>query len=360
MCKLKPCWAWGLQIIGLALIFSHCGKAKYPEGLYAELITNKGIIVLQLETEKAPMTVANFVGLAEGTITNQAYTEGTPYFDGSVFHRVVPGHVIQTGAPAKEGISSPGYTIPNEIHSALSHGQAGILGMANGGPHTNGSQFYITLGDRSYLDNDYTVFGRVHEGMEVVDEIIQDDIIQSISIVRIGKNAKRFRTDEASFRTRVAEVQAKVETEAKEKARVEAMYFQIHWSDAITTAEGWKYKIVKSGQGHPPEEGAILQVLYSGQTLASDRFYSSADEGKPQAQSPAQPFSYTLGESRIVPGIDQTLREMKSGEKRALILTAEHAYGTSGFYAKNIPGQKRFVISPNTTLIYEIELIDIK
>ena len=200
------------------------------------------------------MTVANFVGLAEGTITNQAYAEGIPYFDGSIFHRVVPGHVIQAGAPAKEGISSPGYTIPNEIHSALSHGQPGILGMANGGPHTNGSQFYITLGDRSYLDGDYTVFGRVQEGMEVVDAIVQGDIIQHIRIVRIGKNAKRFRTDEASFRTRIAEVQANVEAEAKEKAQVEAMYIRIHWSDTLTTEEGWRYKIVKAGHGQLPKE----------------------------------------------------------------------------------------------------------
>ena len=359
MPKFKHSLILGFQVLGLAFLSCYCGKAKYPDGLYAELSTSKGTIVLQLEYAKTPMTVANFVGLAEGTIANQAYPEGTPYFDGSIFHRVVPGHVIQAGAPAKEGVNSPGYTIPNEIQPDLSHGQAGILGMANGGPHTNGSQFYITLGDRSYLDGDYTVFGRVWEGMEVVNTITQDDIIQKILIVRIGKNAKAFRPDNESFQTLVSKTQERVKAEAEEKARLEASYIKTHWPEAVATEGGWKH-IVQAGQGRQAAEGAVLQVLYTGQKINGARFYSSAEEGKPHGSPPAQSFPYTIGESRINPGVDQALREMKRGEKRILILTAEHAYGTGGFYAKDVPGQERFVISPNTTLIYEIELIEIK
>ncbi len=360
MLKLRHSLIWGFQIMGLLFLYCHCGKAKYPEGLYAELITNKGTIVLQLDHEKTPMTVANFVGLAEGTIANQAYPEGLPYFDGSIFHRVVPGHVIQAGAPADEAVNSPGYTIPNEIHPDLSHGQAGILGMANGGPHTNGSQFYITLGDRSYLDGDYTVFGRVWEGMEVVKTITQDDIIQKILIVRVGKNARAFRPDNESFQTLVRKTQGIVEAEAEEKAQLEAAYIKTHWPEAITTESGWKQVIVQAGQGRQAAEGAVLHVFYTGHKINGDKFYSSAEAGKPQGSPPAQSFPYTLGESRVNPGIDQTLGEMKKGEKRILILPPENAYGTSGFYAKDIPGQKRFVISPNTTLIYEIELIEIE
>ncbi len=360
MPKQRHRLTWGFQIVGLVFLLFQCDKANYPEGFYAELVTNKGTIVLQLDHEKTPLTVANFVGLAEGTIANQAYPEGTPYFDGSVFHRVVPGHVIQAGAPAKESINSPGYTIPNEIHSELSHGQAGVLGMANGGPHTNGSQFYITLGDRSYLDGDYTVFGRVWEGMEVVNTIVQDDIIQKIRIIRVGKSARAFRTDNESFQTLVIKTQENVKAEAEEKARMEASYIRIHWPEAATTPDDWKQVIVQAGQGRPAAQGVVLQVLYTGHKLNGDKFYSSADTGKPGRQPPAHPFPYTIGESRINPGIAQALREMKKGEKRVLILPAEHAYGTSGFYAKDIPGQERFVISPNTTLIYEIELLEIQ
>src|SRR6185295_13650838 len=156
---------------------------SYPDGLYAEVKTNKGVIVLQLEYEKTPMTVSNFVGLAEGTIENKALPLGTPFFDGTVFHRVVPGHVIQAGQ-AKATVTAPGYTFPNEIDSSLSHGKAGMLGMANGGPHTNSSQFYITLGDRSYLDGNYTVFGHVIRGMDVVMSIVQGDAVETVKIVR--------------------------------------------------------------------------------------------------------------------------------------------------------------------------------
>src|SRR5436853_3780320 len=121
-------------------------QTPYPDGLYAEVKTNKGLIVLQLEFEKTPMTVANFVGLAEGAIENKSLPLGTPFFDGTVFHRVVPGHVIQAGQ-AKAAVTAPGYTFPNEIDSSLSHGRAGMLGMADGGPHTNAEQLYIQLGD---------------------------------------------------------------------------------------------------------------------------------------------------------------------------------------------------------------------
>jgi cyclophilin family peptidyl-prolyl cis-trans isomerase len=187
--------------IGALLAGLFCTKVKYPDGLYAELHTNKGLIVLSLAYEKSPMTVANFVGLAEGTIKNDALPEGAPYFDGSKFHRVVPGHVIQAGAPNTEGEGRLGYMFPNEIHPELSHHRAGILGMANGGPHTNGSQFYITLGDRSYLDGDYTVFGEVFEGMDVVFAIVQDDVIEDVKIVRSGKKAKKFRADTETRKT---------------------------------------------------------------------------------------------------------------------------------------------------------------
>ena len=144
--------------------------------------TNKGLIVLFLEFKKVPMTTANFVWLAEGTIKNSALPEGTPYYDGTIFHRVVPNHVIQAGAPGGTEKSGPGYAYSNEIHPKLSHNRAGILGVANGGPHTNGSQFYITLASQPGLDDQYTVFGQVTEGMDVVRSIALGDVMKSVTI----------------------------------------------------------------------------------------------------------------------------------------------------------------------------------
>ena len=165
-------------------------QAKRPDGLYAEIRTSKGLIVARLEADLTPLTVANFVGLAEGTIANSAFDPGRPFYDGSVYHRVVPGHVIQTGIPQSDRAKSPGYTFPNEIHARLSHNHAGALNMANGGPNTNASQFCITLGDRSYLDGDFNVFGDVVEGMDVVMRIAKGDVVQTVRIIRVGAKAQ--------------------------------------------------------------------------------------------------------------------------------------------------------------------------
>ncbi len=138
-------------------------------------------------------------GSPKGTIANAAFDPGRPFFDGTVYHRVVPGHVIQTGIPQSDKAHDPGYKFPNEIHAGLSHDHAGALNMANSGPHTNSSQFCITLGDRSYLDGNYTVFGEVVEGMDVVMRIVQGDVVQSVRILRVGAKAQAFHPTTASF-----------------------------------------------------------------------------------------------------------------------------------------------------------------
>src|SRR5215469_17309445 len=164
------------------ILLAAAQQPSRPDGLYAEIRTSKGLIVARLEPDLTPMTVANFVGLAEGTIANAAFDPGRPFFDGTVYHRVVPGHVIQTGVPQSDRARNPGYTFPNEIHARLSHNHAGALNMANAGPNTNASQFCITLGDRSYLDGDYTVFGEVVQGLDVVIKIAQGDAVESVRI----------------------------------------------------------------------------------------------------------------------------------------------------------------------------------
>jgi peptidylprolyl isomerase len=345
-------------LIGSILAGLCCSNAKYPDGLYTELYTNKGLIVLALEYEKTPMTVASFVGLAEGTIKNDVFPEGVPFFDGSKFHRVVPGHVIQAGAPDTEGEGQLGYMFPNEIHPELSHNRAGVLGMANGGPHTNGSQFYITLGDRSYLDGDYTVFGEVEEGMDVVNAVVQQDVIEHVRIVRSGRKAKRFRADTETFYNLMIQVQKRVEEQEKEKIAQESTIIQKQWPDVVETDSGLKYVIVKEGKGKIPESGSKVRVRYTGEILGGTKFFSTT-EGIPDDDPPAEEFIMQIGQSHVTLGFDRAVIQMRVGEKRILVLPSPLAYGTSGFYAGEIQEKKRFVISPNSTLVYEVELLEI-
>ncbi len=359
--KLKGLTVFLICMLAASLLLNtNCAEEKYPKGLYAELNTNKGLIVLWLEFKKVPMTTANFVGLAEGTIKNSALPEGTPYFDGTVFHRVVPNHVIQAGAPGGTEKSGPGYAYPNEIHPKLSHNKAGVLGIANGGPHTNGSQFYITLSDRSYLDGNYTVFGHVIQCMDVVNNIVQGDIIESIKIVRKGRQAKKFKSDTESFSALVESAKQRVKKGEEKKKQEEEKIIRKNWPQAVQAENGSKYIIRREGKGDKPGIGSRLKVIYTGQFLDGRGFSSSADGGKPVPIKDAEHFEFEAGKSRVNPGFDAALMDMRKGEKRIVILPAHLAYGTGGFYAREIKGEKRFVISPNTTLVYEVELLDIE
>jgi peptidylprolyl isomerase len=185
-----------LVLVFFMLLVSSCGLFNNDlpdeDGLYARMDTNKGKILLQLEYEKTPLTVANFVGLAEGEIENTAKAEGEPYYDGIIFHRVIKDFMIQAGDPTATGRGGPGYKFKDEFHKDLKHNSAGILSMANAGPKTNGSQFFITHKATPWLDNKHSVFGRVKEGQEVVNAIEQGDTILSVRILRVGKDAKKF------------------------------------------------------------------------------------------------------------------------------------------------------------------------
>jgi len=354
-----------LLILAASVIFpAACAKPKYSEGLYAEVMTNKGLIVLQLEFEKTLMTVANFVGLAEGSIDNAAFPPGRPYFNGTKWHRVVAGHVIQCGIPKSATAGSdggPGYEFPNEIVLPdLNHGRAGMVNMANGGPHTNGSQWCITLGDRSYLDGDYTVFGHVVEGMDVVFKIVQDDVVQRVRIVRVGKAAKAFRSTTESFKKMVEAAKVRVaEADAKKKA-VEDAAIRQNWPNAVALENGVRYVVLHEGKGKVAARGRLAKVAYLGRCLLSGKtFVSTAEEGQPYWGETPAPFDFELGKTKINPGVDAIVTLMKKGERRLVIVPALLGYKTSGFYAKQHPNEKRFVISPNTLLVYEIELLDI-
>ncbi len=350
-----------ILILAPAVSGSLACRSKYPRGLYAEVSTNKGLIVLRLEFEKTPMTAANFVGLAEGTIDNTALPPGTFYFNGSKWHRVVPGHVIQCGKPTDGKIEGPGYQFPNEIDPALNHDKAGMVGMANSGPHTNGSQWYITLADRSYLNGSYTVFGEVIQGMDVIKTIVQGDDVIAVKIVRIGRTAGQFRPTTASFKKMVAAAEDGVAKETAERTAREEELVQSRWPKTIAGENGVRFMILTGGQGKPAAAGMIIKAVYSGQSLLGGlTFVSTADAGKPYRGEMPEPFEFEVGKTKINPGLDAALGQMEKGEKRMLIVPAEQAYGRNGFYAKQRPKEKRFVIPPFSMLVYEVEILDIR
>lgn len=330
-------------------------------GLYAEILTAKGRIVISLAFDLVPMTVANFVGLAEGTIRNQAFPPGTPYYDGSPFHRVAPGHVIQAGKAASDVAETPGYSIPNEIHPDLSNDQPGMVGMVNSGPHTGKSQFYITLGDRSYLDGDYAVFGEVVEGMDVVRIIERGDVIESLRIIRVGAEALAFRPTTQSCREIRREIRDRVRAQEEAQLQEDLAFLEQSWPHAVINERGVRHVVLREGDGVPLEEGDTVMVRYTGRTVRGLSFASTEGSGVPDyfwpGQNSAGVFPFVVGSRQLNPGFDRSVDEMTRGEKRLVIVPANLGYDPVGFYGRERAGEPRFVIRPRSILIYEVEVL---
>lgn len=189
---------FALLFLFLGSILQSCQPADsedlkgLKDGVYAKIVTAKGDILLVLEHEKTPLTVANFVGLAEGKISNDKKDDGVPYYDGLSFHRVIGDFMIQGGCPSGNGTGDPGYKFKDEFVEELKHDKPGILSMANSGPATNGSQFFITHVPTPHLDGRHTVFGHVMKGMSVVNAIAIGDIMEKVVILRKGDSANSF------------------------------------------------------------------------------------------------------------------------------------------------------------------------
>ena len=313
--------------------------SKQPDGMYAKFETNKGNIICALEFKKTPMTVANFVGLAEGSIKNSAKAEGVPYYDGLKFHRVIPNFMIQGGCPLGTGTGDPGYKFPDEFDPSLKHVGPGILSMANAGPGTNGSQFFITHVKTDWLDGKHTVFGNVIEGMDIVNKIAGNDTLKHLTILRKGKEAEAFDAPTA-FETAKAGLSAKQEAmAAAEKALMEKTLNETY-GNAKTTASGLRYVVEKEGTGKTPLATDQVTVHYTGYLLNGSKFDSSVDRGQPA----------TFGLNQVIPGWTEGLQLMKEGGKNKLIIPYQLGYGENGMPP---------VIPAKAWLVFDVELIKV-
>jgi peptidylprolyl isomerase len=309
------------------------------EGLFARISTTRGDIVTRLEYEKTPLTVCNFAALAEG---NMDVAQGKPFYDGLTFHRVIEDFMIQGGDPAGNGTGGPGYQFPDEIDPSLRHDGPGVLSMANAGPGTNGSQFFITHVETAWLDGRHTVFGRVVSGQNVVDAVKQGDKIQSIKIIRNGEAANAFRSDQETFDRLLRNAGAA--EEAKRQAQREGDLARIsrQYPKAAAGPAGIFYEILSQGSGPKPGAGDTVQLNYRGMFLDGGVFDSSDTQGAP--------LEFPAGVGRVIPGFDATAMDMRLGEKRLAIFPPELAYGERGAGG---------VIPPNSFLVFEMELIGI-
>ena len=365
------------------------------EGIIAEIYTNKGKIALQLEFQKTPVTVANFITLAEGTntfVTNDR--KGKPYYNGLKFHRVIENFMIQGGCPLGNGSGDPGYKFKDEFDPSLMHDKPGIFSMANSGPATNGSQFFITHKDTPWLDNKHSVFGHVIEGQKVVDAIAKDDVIEKVVIVRKGKLAKGFdavkvfsdymkikpeEDRKAAEAVKIkADAQAKIDSERRQKeaeakaiadAEMKAKLgpiltakvaeFKALKAKSTSTPSGLQYSILKKGTGVKPTEGKDIYVHYAGYledgTLfdssyeAINKIYGKFDQNR-ASQNGYQPFPFKYGnKSGLIPGFLEGINNMNFNDKAIFFIPANLGYG-----AKGAPG----VIPPNSNIIFEVEILE--
>jgi cyclophilin family peptidyl-prolyl cis-trans isomerase len=313
-------------------------KTIMQNGIYAKITTTKGSVLIELTYKKTPGTVGNFVALAEGNLENTARPQGKPYYDGLKFHRVISDFMIQGGDPTGTGSGGPGYNFDDEFHPELKHDRPGVLSMANAGPGTNGSQFFITHVETPWLDNNHTVFGYVVEGQEVVNAIAQGDLMEKVEIIRQGEEAEKWNAIEA-FRTFTGEREARIakmkEKEAEELKKLSEGFDQ--------TASGLLYKIINKGDGKKAENGNTVSVHYQGMLPDGTVFDSSYKRNSP--------IDFQLGAGQVIAGWDEGIGLLRVGDKARFVIPSQLAYGDRGAGG---------VIPPRATLIFDVELMNVK
>jgi len=340
-----------LLVLIMAISAFACQKEKYPDlkdGMYAEFKTNQGTFIAELYYKATPITIANFVSLAEGSNEMVDSTfKGKKFYNGLTFHRVIKDFMIQGGDPQGTGQGGPGYKFPDEFNDSLVHDSKGILSMANAGPGTNGSQFFITLKPTPHLNNRHSVFGKIVEGQAIVDSIgmvetaqrdkpLEDVVIQELKIIRKGEDAKSFDAPKV-FKQELDKVEQKKE-EAKLALEKELETLSEGYEK---TKSGLRYKLTETNEdGESPKRGQKVNVHYTGMLTDGTIFDSS--EGK-------DPIAFPLGVGRVIPGWDEGIQLLKTGEKARFVIPPHLAYGSRG--NGRIPA--------NSILIFDVELVSI-
>ncbi|RTY72938.1 peptidylprolyl isomerase [Flavobacterium sp. GSP27] len=364
-----------LAFLAIASFYS-CKEehSDLPDGLYAKIETNKGDIIVQLNFEKAPITVANYVALAEGKndyVTNENLKK-RPFFDGLKFHRVINDFMIQTGDPLGTGSGDTGYKFKDEF-TDLQFDKGGVLAMANNGPATNSSQFFITHLATPWLDGKHTIFGHVVEkGMEVVNKIQQNDYINTVTIIRNGEAAKKFNAvkifnDYFAVENKNQKEKAAVDTENKrvynekykEVRKQKVAYFAELKAKATKTKTGLQYVITKKSGGKKPAIGTGIFIHYAGFLENAELFDASIesiaqtfgkyDENR-AAQNGYQPIPFQAGKKDgMIPGFIEGIEKLSFGDKAVIFIPSQLGYGAAGAGG---------VIPPNANIIFEIELLE--
>ena len=319
---------------------------KGKEGVFAVLTTEKGQVVLNLFYKETPMTVANFVGLAEGTLD---VTKGEPFYDGLLFHRVIADFMIQGGDPQGNGTGGPGYSFPDEFVDGYIFDKPGKLAMANSGPNSNGSQFFITHVPTDWLNYKHTIFGEVVTGQNVVDSVAQGDHIISLQIVRQGKDAEKFNVTQEIFDKLIIDGFQHAQNFEKEQAEREEKRARERFNELIKGCEKSKesiyYKITEKGTGDKVGKGKNVTVGYCGY-LVDGTLFDASKEFHPQGHDP---LSFTTGAQQMIPGFDFMVQDMQKGEVRKTVIPPALAYGERGY-----PG----VIPGNAYICFDIKVLD--
>ncbi len=307
-------------------------------GIYAKFNTAKGSILVKLTHDLTPGTVGNFVALAEGNMENKIKPQGVKFYDGLKFHRVIPDFMIQGGCPLGTGTGDPGYKFDDEFHQDLRHDAPGVLSMANSGPGSNGSQFFITHVATPWLDNKHTVFGNVVEGQNVVDAVAQGDVLESVEILRVGDEAKNWNAIEAFVGLKGARLKREAVLKAESEAKMEKLAAGFE-----KTESGLRYQFIQRGEGKQAEAGKTVSVHYEG-SLENGKVFDSSYPRK-------KPIEFKLGIGQVIEGWDEGIALLKVGDKARFVIPSDLGYGPAGAGG---------VIPPNATLIFDVELMDVK
>jgi len=317
------------------------------DGLFAKITTNRGDIIVRLEYQKTPLTVTNFVALAEGKMNNH---RGRLFYDDLTFHRVIStangdrqDFMIQGGCPQGNGMGGPGYRFPDEIVPELMHDRPGVLSMANAGPGTNGSQFFITIVPTPHLDGKHTVFGYVVQGQNIVNTTKQGDKIEKITIIRNGEEASSFKADQENFDRLLRQITLDADRVSQTQRQADIEKINADYPNTQMTDSGIRYIIQKQGTGAKPASGRTVSVHYAGKLLDGTVFDDSSLRGAP--------IEFAAGTGRVIQGWDEIVLDMRVGEKRLVIIPPELGYGNQA-----VGG----VIPANSFLVFEMELTGIK